>query len=200
MTRIQINQTMGQIGIHIEKASLEIKNSHPKFHIENKPAKFHINEKTPKFKLDQSRYLVSSGNMTTLFLSSTRFDKARQMTMEAIKRIADEGDLMMQIENKGSPVIDIAMQNTMKEVSVNVATPPQNPIMWEKGFFEIEWSPHEVDIKWEVDKPEITATRHKVEVYMKQWPSIDISVITDTKPLWARYVEKKVGVNFDKGI
>lgn len=200
MTKIQISQTMGQIGIRVEKANIEIKNSQPKFNIEHKPAKFHISEKSPKFKLDQSHYLVASGNMTTLFLSSTRFEKARKMTMDAIKRIADEGDILMQIENKGSPISDIAIENTTKEVSLTVAPMPQNDIVWEKGFFELEWSPHEIDIKWEVNEPEITATRHKVEVYMKQWPSIDISVITDSKPLWTRYREKKIGINFDKGV
>ena len=47
--------------------------------------------KPSKFKLDQSQYLVASGNMTTLFLSSTRFQKARQKTLDAIRRIAERG-------------------------------------------------------------------------------------------------------------
>lgn len=198
MSRIHIEQTMGQIGIRTERANIEIRNSQPKLNINRKPAEFRVNSKPARFKLDQSQYLVASGNMTTLFLSSTRFQRARQMTLDAIRRIAKEGDILMQIENKGTPIADIALQNTTKETSVNIAKFPQNKIVWEKGYFQLEWSPHELELNWEINEPEIRATRPHVEIYMKRWPSIEISVITDTKPLIAKYVEAKIGKNIDK--
>ena len=196
--RIQIRTTMGQIGIRTEKANIEIENSLPKMTIRRKQAEFRIKSKPSKFKLDQSQYLVASGNMTTLFLSSTRFQKARQKTLDAIRRIAEEGDLLMEIEKKNNPIPEIALKNTIKETSVNIAKFPQNKIIWEKGYFELEWTPDELEFDWEINKPVIKASRPKVEIYMKRWPSIEISVVTDTEPLIEKYIEKKIGKNIDR--
>lgn len=198
ISRIHIRTTMGQIGIKTERASIEIENSMPKLTIKRKQAEFRINSKPAKFKLDQSQYLVASGNMTTLFLSSTRFLKARQKTIEAIRRIAEEGDLLMEIEKNSKPIPEIARMNTTKETSINIAKFPQNKIIWEKGYFELEWTPHELEFEWEINKPVIKASRPKVEIYMKRWPSIEISVVTDSKPLIEKYIEKKIGKNIDR--
>lgn len=180
MQKIQIRQSMGEIAIEVQKAQIEIKQRKPSLQIKSTPARFTINKKMPSFRLKQNETLAISGYKTILALSTLRLQKARQRTLEAIERIAREGDAIMQIENKVDPIPQIALNNSEEFIDLQVGMMPRNEIVWDTGYVDIDWSPHKTDITWEVyPRPEISVKPHTVIIYLKKKPSVEISVKGD---------------------
>jgi len=171
---------MGEIAIEVQKAQIEIKQRKPSLQIKSTPARFTINKKMPSFRLKQNETLAISGYKTILALSTLRLQKARQRTLEAIERIAREGDAIMQIENKVDPIPQIALNNSEEFIDLQVGMMPRNEIVWDTGYVDIDWSPHKTDITWEVyPRPEISVKPHTVITYLKKKPSVEISVKGD---------------------
>ncbi len=190
MYSVQIKQTMASIGIETQRARFEIQNPRPHLKIIQNKAQFKIHKRLPKFKMIQENHLVSSGRLTNMAFSLERFQKAREMTLEAIGRIASEGDALMRIENKGNPIPELAIQNSQDNVEINVGIPPQNKIEWDEGQFELEWSEQELKMDWYIEhKPKIIVHPHSIKIYVKNKPSIEISVKENKKGL---KVDKKI--------
>jgi hypothetical protein len=101
---------------------------------------------------------------------------AKQKTLEAIGRISSEGDSMMQIENKGSVISEIAANNAENEVELSIKNTPQNDIEWERGYCSVEWTPHQLEFNWDIPpRPRIITHPHSVKIHMKKLPYVNIS-------------------------
>ena len=194
MPKIQIKQTMGAIAVEVQKAKVEIQQKRPSLYIKSIPAKFTIRKKMPTFKLKQSENLFASGYRTNLALSSLKFQKARQRTLEAIERIASEGDAIMRIENRVNPIPLQAIANAEENIDLQIAMMPRNEIQWDMGFVDIEWTPHKTDIIWDVNpKPQIVVHPHSVRIHMKRWPSVEISVKNNKNKYYTKLRSKYQG-------
>lgn len=194
MSSIRINQNMAQIGIETQKAVVEIRSSQPRMTIKHTPARFKLHRRMPQFKVKQDDSLIGTGNKTSSGLALQRFYKAKRMTLEAIGRIAAEGDALMRIENGGNGISDIATKNFMDNVEVKFEARPKVELEWDKGQNELEWSPHDIEIVWDMpDSPQISVTPHKIRVYLKKRNFIDIDVVNDEK-------NKNKGIKVDKRV
>lgn len=134
----------------------------------------------PSFKIMQGEYLAASKFKTNKTLTGDFHDKAVQNTIDAIGRMSSEGDALMRIEDKGNVIREISINNTQNDFELSVGMLPQNELQWDPGYCNIEWTPHNLEFNWQVEhKPSITVKPHSVRIYMRQWPSIDISVETN---------------------
>jgi hypothetical protein len=102
-------------------------------------------------------------------------------TLEAIGRIASTGTQLGDAARGGNRVAEIAQQQTRMRArsEINIASSPQNqpPVEWDMGYLNIEWSPDTNQLEWtENTRPVVNITPHSVEITMKQYGSIKITV------------------------
>ena len=141
-----------------------------KIKLEN--SKFRINQEKPGFRIEQSEYLFLSGYKSGQYFSYTNNQKAKQITLDIIKRISQEGDILMRIENKQN-FADIAAMSIEDFPDINIASAHKNHIDWQMGYFNMEWSKYYLNIEWQIYKPEIKVDHGKVNVYIKQSDQVD---------------------------
>lgn len=177
---LRITQTYGQIGIDTSKSKIEIRQSLPKAYIEQKPPELTIDQKLPKVHIDQTQCFAESGLKPALQLSSDFYKEGLQAVLEGIGRVAEEGTRLAAIEKGGNPIADIAYERLQRNYeAVMVQMPKSRPdIEWDMGYLDINFKPNPPKINWETQTmAEISASRHRVDIYMKQWPDIKIEYV-----------------------
>lgn len=179
---LQIRQTYGQIGIDTYRSWMDIKQTPPKANIEQRPPELTIDSQLPKVHIDQTQCFAESGLKTSLQLAHDFYAEGMQVALEAIGRISEEGTRLVSIENGGNPIADMAYESTIKQYEVGMVQMPRSKpdIQWDMGYLNISFRPNPAKIEWETHtKAEINASHHKVDIYMKQWPDINIQYIGD---------------------
>jgi len=183
---LQIRQTFGQIGIETQRAWMSIKQPAPKPHIEQKPPEVIIRRKLPKVYIDQTQCFAESGLKPPLQLARDFNQEGLKAIYEAIGRIAEEGTRMVRIEDEGNPIVDIAYEKAYKEYRFNMVQMPKSrsKIEWDIGYTKIDWEINPAKIEWELyTRAQIDLYPHKVNIYLKQWPHIEIRYVGENVDL-----------------
>lgn len=177
---LRITQTYGQIGIETYRSHIEIQQNPPKAHIEQRPPELTIDRKPPKVYIDQTQCFAESGLKPALQLASDFYREGLQVAFEAIGRIAQEGSRLAAIEKGGNPIPEIAGEKSRRDYEITMVQMPKSrpDIEWDMGYLHINWKPNPAKIEWETyTTAQINASRHRVDIYMKQWPDIEIEYI-----------------------
>ena len=177
---LQISQTYGQIGIDTYRSWMDIKQTPPKAYIEQKPPELSIDRKLPKVHIDQTQCFAESGLKPALQLARDFYDDSLQAAFEAIGRIAEEGTRLAAIDKGGNPIAEIAYEKSQRNDRVTMVQMPKSKpdIQWDMGYLNISWKPNPAKIEWETyTTAQINASKHRVEIYMKQWPDIKIEYV-----------------------
>lgn len=177
---LEIRQTYGQIGIRSQRAWMDIRQLPPKAHIIQKPPELDIDQKLPQVHIDQTQCFAESGLKPVLQLAHEFYQEGLEAALEAIGRIAEEGTRMMRIEDGGNPIPDIAYENAYKEYEFNMVQMPKSrpKIEWDMGYVNINWKMNAAKIDWETyTRAQIDLYPHKVDIYMKRWPHIEIRYV-----------------------
>lgn len=177
---LRITQTHGQIGIQTYRSWMDIRQTPPKAHIEQRPPELYIERKLPEVHIDQTQCFAESGLKPVLQLASDFYKEGLQAGFEAIGRIAEEGTRLRSIEKGGNPIAEIAYEKSLRNDQVTMVQMPKSrpKIEWDMGYLRIDWKPNPAKIEWETyTTAQINATKHKVEIYMRQWPDIKIEYI-----------------------
>lgn len=159
---------------------MDIRQTPPKAHIEQRPPELYIERKLPEVHIDQTQCFAESGLKPVLQLASDFYKEGLQAGFEAIGRIAEEGTRLRSIEKGGNPIAEIAYEKSLRNDQVTMVQMPKSrpKIEWDMGYLRIDWRPNPAKIEWETyTTAQINATKHKVEIYMRQWPDIKIEYI-----------------------
>lgn len=177
---LQIRQTYGQIGIETHRAWMDIRQIPPKAYIEQRPPEVIIDRKLPKVYIDQTQCFAESGLKPVLQLAREFYQDGLKAALEATGRIAEEGTRMVRIEDGGNPIADIAYERAYREYQYNIVQMPKSrpKIEWDMGYLNIDWKINPAKIEWELyTRAQIDLYPHKVNIYMKQWPHIEIRYV-----------------------
>ena len=177
---LRITQTYGQIGIETYRSHIEIKQNPPKAHIEQRPPELTIDRKPPKVYIDQTQCFAESGLKPALQLASDFYREGLQAVLEGIGRVAEEGTRLRSIEKGGNPIADIAYEKSQRNYRLEMVQMPKSKpdIQWDMGHLNIDWKPNPARIEWDIHtRALITANRHRVDIYMRQWPDIKIEYV-----------------------
>lgn len=172
---IGIRTTPGQFNMSNRPARLEMRQEHAKVAIETS---------RPMLEIDQYQSMAQMGYKKTADVALELAQLGRQKAMEFIANKTDEGNRLKAIEKGGNPIREIAIDKvwpqkqrqggftpivgpefhaTPGEVTI---TPPQVNNPSHIGY-EADYIPGELNVQY------IAA---KVEVYMRQYPEINIDV------------------------
>jgi hypothetical protein len=192
--QIRLQSTFGQTEINTQNARLDIEQPKAELSIQQPPAEVNINRTPSKLTIDQTK----AREDMDLKNISKRIEEFAQQGYEdwlsGLARVSRDGDELMMIENDGDTIASQAKRNSESPMlDFNIGWIPS------VGRVKIGYAPGKVDINWKVNKPNIEITTNepvvnyspgKVEVSIKEYPSIKI----DFENL--RYV----GINYEQFI
>jgi hypothetical protein len=194
LPQIRLQSTFAQTAITTYKSMLEIEQPKPELSIQQLPTDLDIKKTPSKLTIDQTK----AREDVDLKHISRRIEEAAQRGyqdwLSGLVRVSQDGDELMMIESGGHPIAAQAKRNSESPIlEFNIGWIPS------VGGVKINYDPGKVDIKWQVNKPIIESTTNKplinytpgkVEISLKQYPSLKI----DFENL------KHVGINYDQSI
>lgn len=184
MARINITTTKPEIEIRTTNAKMQMFSRRTNFRIRGNNTKLSMSSKRPTFKMDTSQTNAQRGAPSPEIVSEQLREEGKEAALEAIGRIASTGTQLGNVAAGGNRVAAVAKQQTgMKYRSeINIASSPDSrpPVEWDMGYLNIEWSPDTNELEWEDNpRPIVNVTPHSVEITMKQYGSIKITVDED---------------------
>jgi len=183
---IVIHQTFGRIGINTTPAQISIVSPKATIEIKQMPAKMEIDQKFPQVYIDQYQCFYESGLKSIFDLVHDEAQMSKQIALEAIGKIAEEGRFLASIENHQNAIAVLAKKAMEHEVTFTIDLMPKSrPKIWFEGYLNINWELGGAEIKAIPHKPQISAIPGHINIYMRQYPSIKIEY---------------VGNNFDKTV
>lgn len=166
--------------INTTKAQLNITNKIRRFKMKRTPPKMEITRRTPTFKVNWAEVYAESGlKRPKQFMLDNR-QKAYNKVLQAIKRTAQEGDMMMNIQPDAPDMIPVIAEQNMRAAlpEVNIGSLPENfaEFTWDKGDFEISWTDGSVEIIWDEEfQPDINVTPHSVEIKIRNFQKVKMN-------------------------
>ncbi|GAB7389195.1 hypothetical protein BSNK01_30330 [Bacillaceae bacterium] len=179
--QIRIEQTFAQIGMETIRAKQEIRQPKAELNLRQVPAKLTI-ERTPgRLLIDQKQAWNDRNLKDPLTLTRDEAERARQLLLEGIARIAQEGDRLAAIEKGGNPIAEIAWENANPgPLDFNYGVIPRH------GAVKIRYLPAQLRFHWTlggatldpvIHKPVHHYTPGKVNIYLRQRNSLSIDVV-----------------------
>lgn len=172
---IAIHQTYGRIGIETTPAQISILSPKADIEINQTPTKLEINKKLPQVKIDQYQCFYESGLKSVFDLVHDEAERSREIGLEAIGKIASDGKELASIENHQDAIVKLSEEAGIRDANFNVDLMPKSrPKIWFEGYININWKPGGVQINATSHKPEISVEPGKINIYMREYPSIKI--------------------------
>lgn len=184
MSNLRITTQDAQIGLNIRdgnyqmsspKGEQSIKTTKPVMKITGEPAKVII---------DTYEQRAEKGMKNNLDLLKTNTQYSKQTVLGGIARIVADGNRMADIRKRMPPAIpELAKKNStprMREFNFGLLPKSRPKIQVTGGNQSIDWQEGRTDINYTPRKPQISYTRGKVDLYMRQKQNVQIDYI-DTR-------------------
>ena len=178
---IQINSQRGILGMQTNNAKIEYTTPKGNWEMRTVKAQMEVSPGWAQVRIDQTIPFAEAGRKTLSMLVQDYADLGKQSLLEGIARRAQEGDLMAR-PPYGDAIQRIVMSKLPTRADFNIKFIPQSRP-------EIDFVNLEKDITWQIggsertfqlNKGEFNYQRGGVDIYMEQYPSLDIQFI-DTK-------------------
>ncbi|WP_018249195.1 DUF6470 family protein [Orenia marismortui] len=185
--QLQINQTMGKIGMEWQRGNFEMNlspieveidygNSKP-FQVVSQPQ---IDNPSAELKIDNTKFLEDIEFRKFNSLVKHLRGLAKNKITQGIVEIAQEGDELSKIEDKGDKIAQLAkgeLTDPKKEISLKVASSPS--IKVETNSTNIKVNPAKIKVDSNSAFPEVRASGDKVEIYVEQKGRLEIEVVSN---------------------
>lgn len=176
---ISIRTTNALIGIDSTRAKLSIEQPRAVFEMKQKLPKVDIKTELGHIIIDQRQCFNEAGLKDNTAFAEYVVQESRQAVLEGISRVSYEGDMMAAIETKINAVAEIAASNSIRMYDFNVDFIPKSrpKIDFTDGGLDIQLERGYVDLRVIPQKPVINYEPGKVDIYMRQYPSISFRYV-----------------------
>jgi hypothetical protein len=178
--QITMHSTYGQIEINTQNASLTIEQPPVDLSIEQPKAEMTVNRIPSKLTIDQSKARADVDLKSARQRIEDAAQQGQQSVAQGIARRAQEGEELMKIENGGNPIAQQAKQhNLIPEQEFGLGCVPSLgsvKIDYDPGQLNINWTTHKSIINSQSHKPIINFYPGKINISMKQYPSLNIDI------------------------
>jgi hypothetical protein len=175
MAQIQINQTNAELEIRQPQAEMSIRQDPPEVSIRTTPSKLSI---------DQSKAFEDMNLMPIMKRNTQHAEQGKQAALEGMARRAAEGRRLMEIEQGGTPVAELAKQQSGREMK-------QLSIKFIPSHFAVKthYEPSQVDVEVKRNEPVTEVAIHQpvmnykpgsVETTLKQHAQLEIEFVNVT--------------------
>ncbi|MYL54005.1 hypothetical protein GLW08_11715 [Pontibacillus yanchengensis] len=177
--QVQIQTTEAKLGLRTQNAKVTLQQPKADVSIQQPEADLSIKQHPPKLSIDQSNAWRNL-DLKNVFERTRELAKhGNQTWSENLAKMAQEGDQMMRIENKGNPIASIAKRSGHWNFDIQVGGMPVYDLVsidYQPGKAEINAQANQPNIKATPYNPEFTYKRGQVNSQMKQHSSINIDV------------------------
>lgn len=194
--RLEITTERAQIEIITHRPTVEIVRRKPQLRVTRSPAQMHIEKKAPVMKLDRTAQWQALHIGPVMQQAQAMYRQALSDGLDAVGSIAGEGTALMDIQNSGNTIAQLAQQrldsNDGGDLNTSMLPPPE--VQWDPGYFNVNWTAHQLQLDWDVSTwADIRVEPGYVEIRMAKYPSLVIKVHYDEKnhqekPLLNKYV------------
>jgi len=178
---LSIRTTDIRLGIERTPCSLRIEKQNARLELHQEHAKVSISTEKPRILIDQYQCFAEAGRMNNSDLAKETSQKAYNQVMKFIGETARDGYTLAAIERGGNPIADIAVRKAYPQKEFNIAFIPRSrPEIEVVGSVNTSWDKNGEGVNNVVRGNYIPGyansdfTPAKVNIYVKQYPSIDI--------------------------
>jgi len=177
--RISIHSQRGLIGIESQRGQYEIRRPQPELKIRSEKATMTANNQPGTLLVDQSLTNDAlTGGKPEVFWQRL-YSQYRQVALDNIQRIVEEGNRMGALHIRGNPIADIAL-NAFLEGAPDLqvfghASPANIAFQYTPNDVNIQFERGKVTVDAEIQRPDIQYHRGDVRIYMQQYPKVTIT-------------------------
>ena len=173
MLRIQIETQRGQLQLQSEKPQINLSIREPKLELNPENAKVEIKSTFGKFEIDQAPSRYGHGIRTYREFIEDFVRDSQQKGLEAIAKIASDGDRLARFETRRSAIAELAAESIVhskKEVSVGTKERPY--IRYHPGTLEIRATQPSLGARFTPGDVDNNNKWAKVDIRVNPRPSI----------------------------
>lgn len=179
MDTVQIQAQRAVLQINTQAAVLTIENHRPVLRIHRRPPVMEIKREMPSFKMSSEVETNADDLMPVLqlsdrFVSGAPVDAVNSKSTAVVRSPAND------TVKEQNPLAEVHKQQEVqlhKAQKRRDAAEQQAKIVWDPGYFKIEWTEPVFEMEWDLGSgPEIHVEPHVVEVRIRNRPVIRIMV------------------------
>jgi len=173
MIRLNIFQQPAKLELSITDPVLNIRTTSPKTQLSTQPAIVEIRRTEGKLELDFTPYRYSIGFKNNADFMRDFANEGKQAALEAVARIAQEGDRLARIESKEDAIVQMAIESNFPEPPDITWARIEPPIIhYEPGKVDFNVIRGKVDLNLQRGTVELNLQRGEVKGRITQYPSI----------------------------
>ncbi|WNR44693.1 DUF6470 family protein [Paenibacillus roseipurpureus] len=176
--QLQIHQQPALIGIDADLGTLEMKQPRPTYEMQVDRPKQEIRQPRGELEIDQSRAWDALGEGPILEAMNRIYSQCKNVALQGIARIVENGNRMAAIHEPGNAIAEIAHQLVFDHQEFDYygeASYDNVDITYMAHKPEITVTEGKVNVNTHVNPPEVDYNRGKLDIYMRQYPSIEIT-------------------------
>jgi Family of unknown function (DUF6470) len=176
--QIRLQSTFVKLGLNIEKPIQDIQQPKAEMSIKQSKAEMEIERVAPTLEMDSYEARADLDLKSVKRRSEEFAQEGYQAWLNAIGRMAQQGDQMMRVYQNKNAIADIARENGTDPIcDTNIAFLPR------PGSFKMSYDPGSLEINWNLHKPKIEITPQKaitnytpgkVSGYIDTWNDLKI--------------------------
>lgn len=177
--QIQIRQQPALIGIDADLGTQDIKQPKATYEMQIERPQQEIRQPQGDLQIDQSRAWDALGVGPVLQSMSRIYSQSKDIALQGIARIVENGNRMAAIHLHGNPIAEIAKQLTFEHPEFEYygeAAYDNVDITYTANKAEINVIDGKVNVNAQVNPPEISYYRGKLDIYMRQYATVEITL------------------------
>lgn len=176
MIQLNISIQHAKTELAIQKPAFTMKTTLPKIQIDAAAAKLDIKQTPGTLEIDMYPFRASYGMKNWADLTREFAEQGRSAALEAIGKIAANGDRLAHIENKETAVINIAAEESMPSTGELSWSWLEKPVInYTPQEPQVNYTPGKLDINLQRGTVETNYTPGKVGVNMLVYPAVHYS-------------------------
>lgn len=178
ISQIQIRQQPALIGIDADLGTQEIRQPQGTYEIQIDRPKLEMHQPQGELLIDQSRAWDALGVGPIFEAMSRVYTQSKDIALQGIARIVENGNRMAAIHMPGNPIAEIAKQLTFEHPEFDYygeAAYDNVDITYTARKAEINVIEGKVNVNAQVNPPEISYNRGKLDIYMLQYPKVEFT-------------------------
>lgn len=174
---IRLDIQSAKIGIDIQRGQWDIRQPQPTVEMHTTPTKIEMRSAQGELHIDQSKAWDALGIGSNVTFMNRIYSESKDIALQGIARIVENGNRMAAIEKKGNPIADIAAEQAFEPSEMNYlgeASYDNVDLDYTQHQVEYDVNPGSVSIQITPHKPEISYTPGKVSIYLQQYPKVEM--------------------------
>ncbi|WP_027092643.1 DUF6470 family protein [Cohnella thermotolerans] len=180
--RLSIRQTYAEIGIQTTPTRQQMQSPPGELQIEQPPARMEFSKEPAKLGIDSSQAQHALMMGPNLEWSSYVNGQMKEVFLQQLGRMVEEGARMAQITNPRNAFADLAREHVFRrsQVDYRAVSPGYDNVRvhYDPGAVHTDIQAFRPEIQYTPHKPDIQTQQGKTEIYLRQKNSIQISVST----------------------